>query len=97
MPELAFDADEHRGICDAPCGIRMSMNDLTLPVVARPVSRISPEERARRQAADDYARASIRLEGFEPSAYSDEMTRRYIAGEITRAELTAAILAHHDP
>jgi hypothetical protein len=37
------------------------------------------------------------LEGFEPSAYSDEMTRRYIAGEITRAELTAAILAHHDP
>jgi hypothetical protein len=72
------------------------MDDLTLTPVARPASGISREERALRQAADDYARASIGLEGFEPSARSDEMTRRYIAGEITRAQLTAAILAHPD-
>jgi hypothetical protein len=72
------------------------MDDLTLPTAARPASGISREERARRQAADEYARASIGLEGFEPSEHSDEMTRRYIAGEITRAQLTAAILAHHD-
>ncbi len=58
-------------------------------------TRITPKERAQRQAADDYARGSLRLEGFVPSEYSDQMTRRYIDGEITRAELMAAILAHH--
>ncbi len=71
------------------------MNDLTLsPPTAREVP-ITEAERARRQAADDYARASLRLEGFTPSAFSDELTRRFIDGKITRAELTAAILAHH--
>jgi hypothetical protein len=60
-----------------------------------PYNRITVEERARRQAADDYARASLRLEGFIPGTVSDELTRRYIRGEITRAELTAAIRAHH--
>ena len=71
------------------------MNDLTLsPATAREVP-ITEAERARRQAADDYARASLRLEGFTPSAVSDELTRRYINGEITRGEITAAIRAHH--
>lgn len=69
------------------------MDDLTLPTATRPP--ITAEERARRKVADDYARASIRLEGFVPSEFSDQMTRRYIDGEITRAELTAAIRAHH--
>ncbi len=59
--------------------------------------RISDEERARRKAADDYARASLRLEGFVADAFSDEMTRRYIDGEITQGELRTAILAHHAP
>lgn len=56
---------------------------------------ISAEESARRKAAVDYARGSVRLEGFIPSAFSDELDRRYIAGEITRAEKTAMLLAHH--
>jgi len=56
---------------------------------------ISAEERARRKAAVDYARSSVRLEGFIPSDFSDELDRRYIAGEITRAEKTAMLLAHY--
>jgi hypothetical protein len=71
------------------------MHDVINGETIETVSKISAEERARRKAADDYARGSIRLEGFVPSAYSDEMTHRYIDGQITRAELTAAILAHH--
>lgn len=58
---------------------------------------ISPEERARRKAAVDYARGSVRLEGFIPSSFSDELDRRYIDGEITRGEKTALLLAHHKP
>ena len=61
----------------------------------QPVTGIAAEERERRRAADAYARASLRPEGMTPSAFSDEMTRRYNDGEITRAELTAAIRAHH--
>jgi hypothetical protein len=71
------------------------MNDQTLSLDVKPRARITPEERARRKAADDYARGSLRLEGFTPSEQSDELTRRYIDGEITRAELTVAIRAHH--
>jgi hypothetical protein len=56
---------------------------------------ISPEERARRQAAVDYARGSVRLEGFAVSSFAEELNRRYVDGEITRKELTAALLAHH--
>ena len=56
---------------------------------------ISQQERARRQAAVDYSRGSVRLEGFTVSPFADEMNRRYIEGQITRHELTAAILAHY--
>jgi hypothetical protein len=62
---------------------------------AKQTLRVSAEERARRQTADDYARASVRLEGFVPSAFSDMMTRRYVAGETTREDLTAAIRAYY--
>jgi len=61
----------------------------------RPISKISAEERARRKAAIDYARGSVRLEGFVVSPFAEDMNQRYIDGEITRKELTAAILAHH--
>jgi hypothetical protein len=71
------------------------MDDQTTGAAIRPRACISDEERVRRQAADEYARTSLRLEGFVPSAFSDEATRRYIDGEITRAELTALICAHH--
>lgn len=58
-------------------------------------AKISPEESARRKAAVDYARGSVRLEGFIPSEFSDELDQLYIAGEITRAEKTAMLLAHY--
>jgi antitoxin VbhA-like protein len=64
-----------------------------------PTSRavIDEEERARRREAMEYAYASVRLEGFTPSAFVDELTRRHIDGEITSEELTSAILAHCKP
>lgn len=64
-------------------------------VVVRSRAKISAGERARRKAAIDHARGSVRLEGFVVSPAVEEMNRRYVDGEITRAELTAAILAHH--
>lgn len=64
-------------------------------IIAPKRATISPQERARRQAAVDYARGSVRLEGLVPSAFSDDLDRRYISGEITREEKTAALLAHH--
>jgi hypothetical protein len=58
---------------------------------------ITPEERARRKAAVDYARGSVRLEGFVASPFAEDLNRRYVDGEITSKELTAALLAHHTP
>lgn len=63
----------------------------------KPEAKISAEEMERRKAAVDYARGSVRLEGFVVSPFAEEMNRRYINGEITRQELTAAILAHSKP
>lgn len=47
---------------------------------------ITPEERARRQAQIDGARANVGLEGFVPDAATEERARQYVAGEITLAE-----------
>lgn len=66
-------------------------------VIAPVRPKIGVEERARRKKAVDYARASVRLEGLIVSAFAEELNRRYIDGEITRKELTAALLAHHTP
>ena len=68
---------------------------MNLRVQPAPAETIDEAERARRKAAVDYARGSVRLEGFELSAFAEELNRRYIAGEITRAEKTAALLAHY--
>jgi hypothetical protein len=65
------------------------MDDRAPTAAVRP--RITAEERARRKAAIDYARGSVRLEGFIVSDFAEELNRRYIDGEMTRAELTAAI------
>ena len=70
------------------------MNDLSAEL--RPRTGITPEERARRKAAVDYGRGSVRLEGFVVSDFAEALNRRYIDGEITRAEFTAAILANPD-
>jgi hypothetical protein len=61
------------------------------------ISRIDADERSRRTASVDYARGSVRLEGFTLSPEVEEMNRRYIAGELSSKELTAAILAHCAP
>ncbi|KAF1006206.1 MAG: hypothetical protein E5299_02178 [Burkholderia gladioli] len=50
---------------------------------------ISEAERRRRQAACDYARASVGLEGSKPSQADEEHAARLIAGEINLAEFVA--------
>jgi hypothetical protein len=52
---------------------------------------ISTEDRANRKAAIDYARGSVRLEGFVLNAAVEELNRRYIEGEISSAEHSTAI------
>ena len=71
------------------------MDDVPVTTLTKPTGRISPEERARRKAAIDYARASTRLEGFALSEFAETLNRRYIDGEITSDEHSAAIRAHH--
>jgi hypothetical protein len=69
------------------------VNDLPVSAPARPTGRISAGERARRKAAIDYARGSMQLEGFILDEATEELNRRYIDGEITSAEHSAAIRA----
>jgi len=71
------------------------MNDLTLDQSLRPQARITPEERARRKAAIDYGCGSVRLEGFVVSDHAEELNRRFINGEISSAEHSAAIRSHY--
>ena len=60
----------------------------------RPV--IDTEERARRKAAVDYGRGSVRLEGFVISDFAEDLNRRYINGDITRKQKTEILLAHYN-
>lgn len=53
-------------------------------------SKITPEERASRQEAVDFARASVAMEGFKLSAEEIEHGRRYIDGEIDLEEFVSA-------
>ncbi len=52
---------------------------------------ISDDERRRRQKAVDYARGSVRLEGFVLDEDIKALNQRYVDGELTSEELTAAI------
>jgi hypothetical protein len=56
---------------------------------------ISEEEKKRRKEATDYARASIGLEGFKPSAYAEALMERLNNGEIDGDEYTALIIDHY--
>lgn len=47
---------------------------------------IMDAERRRRQAAADFARASVGLEGFKPSEAEEQRAARFVAGEITLVE-----------
>lgn len=51
------------------------------------------QARAARQKAIDFARASVELEGFTLSPEVEAINRRYIAGELTGDEHSAAIKA----
>jgi hypothetical protein len=63
-------------------------------VKARPANdSISAAERRRREKAVNFARASVGLEGFKPSEADEELSRRYVAGDIT---ISDAIQAVHD-
>ena len=57
---------------------------------------ISQEERAERARQMDDALASVRLEGLEPSAEAKVIFERHVDGELTEAEMGAAIDALHD-
>ncbi|WP_010189129.1 antitoxin VbhA family protein [Sphingomonas sp. PAMC 26605] len=54
---------------------------------------ISPEDRAERQRAVDFARGSVRYEGFVLSPEVEEIAARHIDGELTVDEFVAAIQA----
>ena len=54
---------------------------------------ISEAERARRLSEVNFARGSVRYEGGILSDEIEQLSARYIAGEIDSDELTAAILA----
>lgn len=47
---------------------------------------ITDAERRKRQAAADFARASVGLEGFKPSEADEQRAARFVAGEIDLAE-----------
>ncbi len=55
--------------------------------------RISDEERAERRRSVAIARGSVRLEGFVLAPDIEEISRRYIDGELTGDEHVAAIRA----
>ena len=52
----------------------------------RAIELITEAERRKRQAAADFARASVGLEGFKPSEEAEAQMRRHIAGEIDLTE-----------
>lgn len=54
---------------------------------------ISEGERRARQAAVDYGRATVHLEGFVLDAQTELLNAQYVAGELTSDELTEKILA----
>ncbi len=53
---------------------------------------ISAVERARRQEEVTFATGSVRFEGFTMSAETEELDRRYIAGEVDFDEVLATTL-----
>jgi hypothetical protein len=49
-------------------------------------------ERRRRQAAIDFARGNVRLEGFIVSPQGEAVSQRYIEGELTIAQFVQAMM-----
>lgn len=53
----------------------------------KPPSKISAAERAKRLAASNFARGSVRLEGFIVSPECEALQSQYVDGEITAEEV----------
>lgn len=53
-------------------------------------------ERARRAQQMDNALASVRMEGLEPSEQAKVIFERHVAGDLTEAEMGAALDDLHD-
>lgn len=58
---------------------------------------ISAGERVKRQRAVDFARGSVRLEGFILGPEVEELNRRFIEGELTSDEHVAETRRLYDP
>jgi hypothetical protein len=71
---------------------RMNLRVKPDPAIGKP-RPTDQAEQAQRKAAVDYARGSVRLEGFVLAPEVEDLNRRYIAGELTSQQLTDAILA----
>ena len=54
---------------------------------------INPDEQARRQRAIDFARGSVRYEGFVLSEEAERVGERFVAGHLTVPEYVDAIKA----
>ena len=54
---------------------------------------LSDEEREWRQRSVASARGSVRLSGFVLDAETEDLARRYVAGELTGDEFAAAVIA----
>ena len=57
----------------------------------RAIEPITEAERRKRQAAADFARASVGLEGFKPSEEAEQRAARFVAGEIDLAEFVKPV------
>ena len=55
---------------------------------------ISADEQARRQRGVDFARGSVRFEGFVLDAYTEKLFADYVAGKFDRPALNSAILEY---
>lgn len=68
------------------------MDTPSKPHSPQPAPRIR-QERARRKASIDNARASVRLEGFVLSPEIEQINQRFIDGELTRQQHIEAVKA----
>lgn len=57
--------------------------------------RQGEEEHRRRKAAVDYARGSVRLEGFTVTPQAEAIYASYVAGALDEAGMMSAITALH--
>ena len=59
--------------------VKMRLNSENTPL-------ISDDERVRRKEAVDFARGSVRFEGFHLSPEAEDLNMRFVAGKITISE-----------